>query len=124
MSKTKVLSAKYWGLKGPDFPAALESLQALVDKAVFSSVHIERIARTLPGFLRTWRPQTTDGYTWFTAVEFAAPRGTINIFFSWCQDWQKKDGSACDRHIAVYVKGMADRFIIDLTIWRLRRAFA
>ncbi len=113
MSQRKVRQAGLSGFSGPFYPKSIIFLnksfglsqERLLDDYI-------ALAARIPGFVRSRKVKTTDGYEWFTGFRFCVDGLTILITLPYRRDWsRKKTHVPTDRCIAVYLKG--EKRIID-----------
>ena len=68
--------------------------------------------------------KTPDGYVWMASITFAHAKHKFRILFPTAFDiFRREDGTAADRHIALYVKGSAPRDVIDAAALKIETEF-
>jgi hypothetical protein len=120
VSNIQCKDARLWHYSGPFFPDAIADLNVALDARSHNAIDFVEAADTVEGYLGYERPKTSDGYSWFWALVFAVDGGLTLIAIPWAQDWERADGSRCDRSAAVYTR-VADNYLDPS--WQKVKAF-
>jgi hypothetical protein len=107
---TKKHYTKLEGHEGPYFPEGIDTLNEAYgdeNKFVTTGADLDKMGRSLTGFVEQNRPATEDGYTWFWAQTYSTMdrNGKMIVLFPWSQDWKKRNRTQADRSIAFYKHG-------------------